>query len=95
MYIIASNVWGLTRFSKNNSVMKPTAINKKAKKVITLLLLGLASPSPQSIFDKKPIIVLDDLVEMELLYHQILRSQMLQTELLQVSRQMLLVPLLT
>jgi hypothetical protein len=90
MYIIASNVWGLTRFSKNNSVMKPTAINKKAKKVITLLLLGLASPSPESIFDQKIIIVPGGLVEMVLLYHQILRSQMLQTEPPLVSRQMLL-----
>jgi hypothetical protein len=56
---------------------------------MTLLLLGFASLSPESILAKKLIIVPGGLVEMALLYHQILRSQMLQTELPLVSRQML------
>lgn len=55
IYIIASKVWALTLFSKNSSAKNPVAISKKAKKVITLLLLGLASPSPQSILIMKPI----------------------------------------
>ena len=90
MYIIYSKVVGLTFFSKNISAINPVAHNKKAKNVMTLLLLGFDSLSPESILAKKLIIVPDDQVEMVLLYRQTLRLLMLQKVLLQVARRMLL-----
>ena len=53
IYIIASNVCGFNFLSKNNSAINPVASSKKARKVITLLLLGLLSPSPESVLIKK------------------------------------------